>query len=814
MFHLRPYQQHAIDNIRTYFKKGKKLILQAPTGSGKTVIFSVLSKLVSEKGNKILIMTDRVELLTQAGGSIKKAGLNSFYIQAGTKIVSNSFDCYIAMSQTFRRRIELDYWQEFLNTINIVIIDECFIAGTKIDNKNIEDIKIGDYVNSFNHVTNGIEQKKVINTFKNKIQNDLIKINLCCDFIVCTKKHPIFVAGKGYINAEKIKNGDKIIRNKMHTVRRSNKKGANRCSKMVEQKTKFFSWAKCCLFKRMYFKNTFEKNEKNQSYAHKKNKKKSIGYIKKNGSQTTCSWRKRQRNDKISKKAYRMSWRRMVSGISYCYRKWISSISLQNRYRKSSIKNSNRSRWQRPRYIKSKKSRPKKNKSFTIERVQSVEIYKRRNNERCKQSNKKNYVYNLEVQDNNNYFANNILVHNCHKQEFNYLFEGGYLADKFVIGFTATPKRSGSMRQLALDYQTIIPTVSVRKLIADNYLVNDDYYGLDSPDMSDVQYDYMKGDYKEGQMFQKFNTPQLYSGVVKNYSEICPLSKTLVFCVNIEHVIRTVVEFQNKGIDAKFITSKVSHPKKPEDVSDKGKMARYEERMRVYELHAKYFKLYSGKRENIFKDFKDGKFTVLVNAGIATTGYDCPSIETIILNRATTSTTLLLQMIGRGSRIHESKTHFNILDFGGNCQRLGHYSEDRNWGLWHEKKEGKGLPPLKECGFTLQGKPIKKGGCRRLILASYKICPFCGFKYPDKKAKEIDLQALMYDGQKAVKTKRVKNMTLNELNIYWKAKGHKTAWLWRQLWYKGKHVMIEEFGKRYGWSNMTIKKAINFCENF
>ena len=43
------------------------------------------------------------------------------------------------------------------------------------------------------------------------------------------------------------------------------------------------------------------------------------------------------------------------------------------------------------------------------------------------------------------------------------------------------------------------------------------------------------------------------------------------------------------------------------------------------------------------------------NVGILTTGFDCPNVEAIILNRATKSLSLYYQMIGRGSRIAENK---------------------------------------------------------------------------------------------------------------------------------------------------------------
>ena len=135
---LRPYQQKAKEDIRSAFSQGKKhVILQAPTGSGKTVIFSSIAKDIASKNNKVLILTNRAELLLQAGGSIKKVGLNSFYIQAGSRYVSNSFNSYIAMSQTLRRRVKEKYWIEFLKTIDLFIIDEAHIQEFRSEERRV-----------------------------------------------------------------------------------------------------------------------------------------------------------------------------------------------------------------------------------------------------------------------------------------------------------------------------------------------------------------------------------------------------------------------------------------------------------------------------------------------------------------------------------------------------------------------------------------------------------------------------------------------------------------------------------------------------
>jgi len=530
MIVLRDYQQKAIDDIRSFFQSGgKHCILQAPTGSGKTVIFTELARLVNEKGKKVLIMTDRAELLLQAGGSMRKAGIVPMYIQAGQQYINNSFMAFIAMSQTLRRRIDMQYWQVFLSTIDLLIIDE------------------------------------------------------------------------------------------------------------------------------------------------------------------------------------------------------------------------------------------------------------------------------------------------CHKQEFNYILESGIFDNKHVIGFTATPKRSGGMRQLALDYEKIIFSTDVKDLIKDGYLVNDDYYGVFDPDMTGVGIDNKKGDYKTGAMFQKFNDVKLYSGAVENYRKIADNSKTIVFCVNIEHCVRTAMEFHEAGYPVKFITSKLNRPNPPKDPGDKGKVAVYEERLRVFNLYNDNIHL-TGSRSEVFKGFDKNEFTILVNAGIATTGFDQADIATVIVLRATLSLTLWLQMLGRGSRPYPNKTHFNILDFGGNSKKHGFYTEERLWNLWHDKVNSGGVPPIKSCGYDSKGKPIivdNKKGCRRPILASYKICPFCGFKYPEKKSKKkVELQAIYMDMNGHIKTKkkRFKDMTYKELSDYREAKSHKMAWLWRQLWYKGGPEAIREFGAIHGWKEGTIMRAIHFMK--
>jgi type I site-specific restriction endonuclease len=62
-----------------------------------------------------------------------------------------------------------------------------------------------------------------------------------------------------------------------------------------------------------------------------------------------------------------------------------------------------------------------------------------------------------------------------------------------------------------------------------------------------------------------------------------------------------------------------------------------------------------------------------------TTGFDEPTVETIILNRATRSLTLYHQMIGRGSRKLPNKDQFKLIDLGNNVRRFGLWQDYLNW---------------------------------------------------------------------------------------------------------------------------------------
>src|SRR5690606_17565905 len=183
---------------------------------------------------------------------------------------------------------------------------------------------------------------------------------------------------------------------------------------------------------------------------------------------------------------------------------------------------------------------------------------------------------------------------------------------------------------------------------------------------------------------------------------------------------------------------------------------------------------YHSQLEN--SSFELAKFTELNLANICvsvaslTKGFDCPSVDLVILNRATTSLPLYLQMIGRGSRPARSsngtreKTHYSDIDYGGNWERHGLYFEDREWDkMWEttkRAKKGEGIGTVSLCE-----------NCESIISASQRICPWCGHERPltEKELEQGELIEVTSHYTRLV-GRRISELTPGELAVYAKIK--------------------------------------------
>ncbi len=132
------------------------------------------------------------------------------------------------------------------------------------------------------------------------------------------------------------------------------------------------------------------------------------------------------------------------------------------------------------------------------------------------------------------------------------------------------------------------------------------------------------------------------------------------------------------------------------------------------------------ERTETLQRFRDGTLRYLVNVYVLTTGFDAPNIDCVALLRPTNSPGLYYQMVGRGFRLHPSKTGCLILDFGGNIMRHGPVDALQ---IQHHAGSG-GEAPAKECPE-----------CNGVIHAAYSLCPQCGHEFPPPDRQQHDRQA-------------------------------------------------------------------------
>ena len=122
MFSLRPYQQTAVDAVRDSFRSGhRRPLLVAPTGSGKTVIFSYITASAAAKGNRTLVLVHRQELLEQCHRSLDSMDVPHGLIASGLTPERHQLT-QVASVQTLIRRFDR------VVAPDLIVIDEAHHA--------------------------------------------------------------------------------------------------------------------------------------------------------------------------------------------------------------------------------------------------------------------------------------------------------------------------------------------------------------------------------------------------------------------------------------------------------------------------------------------------------------------------------------------------------------------------------------------------------------------------------------------------------------------------------------------------------------
>ncbi len=124
MLTLRPYQAEAKQAVLSEWEKGhQKTLLVLPTGTGKTVVFSAVTKEQVQKGHRVLIMAHRGELLTQAADKLQEAsGLESVLEKADSTSLGSSVPVTVGSVQSLSQEKRLNRFSQ--NYFQDIIVDE------------------------------------------------------------------------------------------------------------------------------------------------------------------------------------------------------------------------------------------------------------------------------------------------------------------------------------------------------------------------------------------------------------------------------------------------------------------------------------------------------------------------------------------------------------------------------------------------------------------------------------------------------------------------------------------------------------------
>lgn len=198
-----------------------------------------------------------------------------------------------------------------------------------------------------------------------------------------------------------------------------------------------------------------------------------------------------------------------------------------------------------------------------------------------------------------------------------------------VLGVTATPDR-GDMQNLGGVFDSLAYEYTLPKAIKEGYL--SPIKAVTIPlkiDMSGVGV--QGGDFKAGDIGTALD-PYL-RGIAEEMRNYCMDKKTVAFLP----LVKTSQKFR--------------------DILN-------ENGFRAAEVNGE-----SQDRAEVLADFEAGRYNVLCNSMLLTEGWDCPSVDCIVVLRPTKVRSLYCQMVGRGTRLHPGKDHLLLLDFLWHTER-------------------------------------------------------------------------------------------------------------------------------------------------
>lgn len=671
----RPFQLDAHSRLRQGFRDGhKNQLIMAPTGAGKTYLGLRICHEAMQKNKRAVFLCDRTTLINQTSAAADGYGLIEHgVIQADHWRRQPHQLLQIASAQTIAKR---EYWPQ----LDVLVVDECFpgdtIVSTPYGPREIRTLTSGGLI------YNAMGVGRIDSVFS-KPASSICTVRLSDGTkFECTPDHPIFT-NLGWRPAGTLDFGTRLFRFKdvcglyktLHAKNGERLQGEENIRGGNALQSASMLWEVLC-------------QEAEEPDALRRITPEDAEHSKENRAQAANSWRQWYWSNKTTKHGGTSVRTPVAHGGRYMHYEVLEaglSASLQSGCGEQGVDDCNRIGWPEPWLVEAPITGSEKGFFASQPWVESVEIEERASDE---------LVYNLRVSGHPSYFANGVLVHNCHTQ-MKVWTDFAQQTQAAVIGLSATPFSVG----LGKIFTNLINATTMHDLTASGVLVPMRIFSCTKPDMKGAE---TAGDEWTDKAAEERGMA-IIGDVVNEWINLAENRKTIVFGATIKHCKELAQQFINQGVMAAVFTSETT-PK---------------------------------EREVMLEDYRrpDSYIRVLISVEALAKGFDVPDVGCVCDARPLRkSLSTAIQMWGRGLRSSPdtNKQDCYLLDFSGNIIR---FAEDFTEVFFN------GLESL-DSGDKLDKKvrkdeEIEVHGCPKCGFTPFhKRCIACGYERISKNASE------------------------------------------------------------------------------
>lgn len=589
---LRGYQEDAVAAILKSFETHDSTLLVMATGLGKTQVFSSVAEHFLP--GRVLLLAHRKELVRQGADRLHLVTGEMVDVEMAEEWASNRARVVAASLDSIRTRLERWHPDHF----SLLIFDECFPAGTLVDGRPIEQIQPGDMVQSVDHETGVMQPRRVLRQFiKNSLS--LVKLVYGASELVCTGNHPVFVKGRGYVEAKDLSSGDLLcVRQGVHLGSLSDQVVFSGVLREALVGDYGAHEPQVC----------FSSHEDQQPDASRGQQGTRHGYAEGHGTQAQgpgrqWSWcyscgASHRRGPQLADQCGGPDQDGPAQRVPQL---------LQDRCREPRTEDRDRGGRTEPLLPSPQSPGPEEGGLLTWVRLDHLESIQ-------PTSPGGDLVYNLEVEGSHTYFANDTLVHNCHHslaKSFRKVVEH-FKCKK--LGVTATPDR-GDEKALGQLWGDVAYVRDIVDGIEDGYLVPIKGRSVQVEEINLSGIGKTAGDLAQGELDDEM--VKHIEGIVSKTIELEPNRRGIWFFPGVQSAELAAERLNAMGQTCAFVCGET--PKE--------------------------------ERDELFRGFRNGTYQHLSNCQVATEGFDAPSADMVVIGRPTLSRALYAQMVGRGLRV-------------------------------------------------------------------------------------------------------------------------------------------------------------------